>query len=86
MALRVVEDATGTTWTIYEVRPSAQRRRSPRVRDVFAARWVCFHSNDERFRLPGIPDGWAQLDDPALLALMETAMRVQARAPARPPD
>lgn len=77
MALREVEDAYGERRTIFEVRPSARSGGSPRVRDVFAAGWLSFHASLERRRLPGISEGWDQLDDRALLVLKETATRVQ---------
>lgn len=83
MALREVEDAYGARWTVYEVRPSANSSGSPRVRDVFTAGWVCFQTSGERRRLPGIPEGWDQLEDLALLALKDTAIRVEATLPPR---
>lgn len=78
MALREVEDAYGERWTIFEVRPSARSGASPQVRAILVDGWICFQSSFERRRLAGITAGWDQLDDLALLALKDTATRVQS--------
>jgi hypothetical protein len=79
MALREVLDDSGVLWMIYDIHPTAKRGGVPQVQPDFAEGWLCFHSPDAKRRIAGIPVDWDQLQTPALLALMATAVLVAAR-------
>ena len=78
MALREVSDESGVSWTIYDVQPSLGRRGVPQVQTDFVGGWLCFQCSEEKRRLPGIPRGWEQLDDLALIALLSSAKPASA--------
>jgi hypothetical protein len=73
MALRELIDERGTEWVVFAVRPSSSGRATGGTRAEFAQGWLCFQSETERRRLPGIPAGWDAMDDGALLALLAKA-------------
>jgi hypothetical protein len=77
MALRELEDEAGIHWVVFEVRPSTAGRAPGGTRAELAEGWLCFQSDGERRRLPGVPNGWESLSDLALLAML-------ARAPSAP--
>ena len=76
MTLRIVGDAGGVLWSVFDVHPSAKRRDGPQVRVALTDGWLCFQSATGKRRLAGIPMDWAALKDEALLALMATATPV----------
>jgi hypothetical protein len=78
MALREVRDESGVLWTVYDVRPSADRIGTLPVREELAAGWLCFQSDVTKRRHVGIPEHWEQMDDGALMSLMTRAALVSA--------
>jgi hypothetical protein len=99
MSHRVVVDAAGVSWDVWEVHPTSVDKRNPDApaeapitgerRRTRSARmhvapemrtgWLAMKSATERRRVAPIPDGWAELTDAQLLALVASA------APASPP-
>jgi hypothetical protein len=73
MALRELTDVSGTQWIVFAVQPSTSGRATRATRDELALGWLCFQSETERRRLPGIPAGWEVMDDGALVALLAKA-------------
>ena len=78
MALRDVRDDDGITWAVYAIVPDWYDDRIG-----FAAGyergWLCFQSATEKWRFLGIPHGWEQMDEVALLELMAEAIQVRER-------
>ena len=70
MALRELIDERGTEWVVFAVQPSSRGRATGGTRAEFAQGWLCFQSETERRRLPGVPPGWDAMDDGALLTLL----------------
>jgi hypothetical protein len=73
MALRELVDRNGTTWLVFGVQPTLSTRATGGTRAELAQGWLCFQSETERRRIPGIPTGWESMDDRALLALLADA-------------
>ena len=86
MALRELRDESGVLWTVYDVHPSAARRRTLQLREELSSGWLCFQSDVAKRRLIGIPDRWEQLDDSALMSLMTAAALVSAKTNTLPPS
>lgn len=74
MALRELIDAHGTHWAVFAVNPTSAGRATGGTRADLAFGWLCFQSEGERRRLPGIPAGWDRMDDDSLLALLANAL------------
>lgn len=66
MAHRVIKDAHGETWDVWEVHPSAESA-------ILRGGWLAFQSRDEKRRLAPVPDGWEERSDDDLLALLDAA-------------
>jgi hypothetical protein len=73
MALRELIDEGGTHWVVFAVQPTIASRARGGTRAELAQGWLCFQSETERRRIPGIPDGWDTMADGALLALLANA-------------
>jgi hypothetical protein len=71
--MREVRDAAGTVWTVFDVRPSTNRRALSQVKPGYMAGWLCFQCSTERRRHPGVPTAWAELPDDAIVSLIESA-------------
>ena len=80
MALREVRDESGVLWTVYDVRPHADRIGTLPVREELASGWLCFQSDAAKRRHVGIPEHWEQMDDGTLMSLMTKAALVVAAA------
>lgn len=71
--MREVRDAAGTLWTVFDVRPSPNRRALSQVNPAYGNGWLCFQCETERRRHPGLPAEWAALPDVELLSLIDSA-------------
>ncbi|MBA3670653.1 MAG: hypothetical protein H0W68_01345 [Gemmatimonadaceae bacterium] len=78
MALREVIDANGALWSVYSVVPTTSARPGS-VAPAFAGGWLCFQRGDEKWRHLGIPPGWSELTDEALLQMISSAEPVRSR-------
>ena len=74
MALRELIDEQGTQWTVFAVKPATAVRAAVGMRAELAQGWLCFQSETERRRLPGIPGGWDAMGSDVLLALLADAI------------
>jgi hypothetical protein len=72
MALREIRDTHGLLWLVFAVRPSVRSRATGGTRAELSGGWLCFQRDDERRRLPGVPDAWESMTDEALMALLPT--------------
>ena len=71
--MREVRDDAGTVWTVFDVRPSMNRRALSQVKPGYTSGWLCFQCSTERRRHPGVPQAWAELPDRAIVSLIESA-------------
>jgi len=83
MAYRIIRDAEGLEWQVWETRPTGTRLA---VSPGFGDGWLAFERVVEpdgpgpaKRRLAPIPDGWAELSDQDLLELMARAKVIPHR-------
>lgn len=76
MALRTV-DIGGTTWTIWDVYPSAEGVLRQMHAGELATGWLAFECTAEKRRLAPIPEGWEEWTEEALGNALVTAMPVR---------
>lgn len=92
MSHRVITDALGASWQVWEVIPGALADRLPVVvAPRFATGWLAFERIDtplgaspEKRRLAPVPADWADAPEHELLAMLSTAQRVARRAGGAP--
>ena len=78
MALREIRDTGGTSWQVFEIRPSLVPQSLMGARGDFADGWLCFLSAHERRRLATYPDDWQNLPERELVALLESPRTLTA--------
>jgi hypothetical protein len=66
MAHRVLTDARGDIWDVWEVQPSSEA-------SVWKEGWLAFQSRTDKRRITPVPAGWAQMTDEELRALLDRA-------------
>ncbi len=79
---RKITDQQGNAWSVWEVLPKGRPRRDaviggqlPPLPAELQSGWLTFQSDTERRRLSPAPDGWHELPDGSLLALLAQARR-----------
>lgn len=73
-------DEHGTEWMAWAVQPPGSRtERSAQLLGDFRHGWLAFESAGSKRRLHPIPDGWEDLDDTGLRALLVQAHSVPGR-------
>ena len=78
MAHRTFTDASGTSWEVWDVRPTT----TPEImllRQELAEGWLAFECERERRRLVPIPVGWERWPVDRLCAACGTAVAQPAR-------
>jgi hypothetical protein len=70
MAHRVVEDARGVKWEVWDTLPEKL------VSFTLEGGWLTFQSDGEKRRLAPIPLYWANADDEELLRMLQSAKPV----------
>lgn len=60
-------------WSVFEVHPSTDGGSSNRRAEAAAQGWLCIRTDVERRRILPIPTGWSELNDAALLKLIDEA-------------
>lgn len=78
MSHRVFTDANGTSWEVWDVRPTGAAE-IVQVRNQFADGWLAFQSERGRRRLAPIPEGWESWPDSRLCALCGEAVEQPSR-------
>ncbi|HEY7194782.1 MAG TPA: hypothetical protein VH439_13665 [Gemmatimonadales bacterium] len=94
MPKRQFHDATGTSWDVWDVRPSDASRsaydrgagressapETPALSldPVLENGWLCFQAGTERRRFAPIPPNWWELPDGVLRVMLEIANPVPA--------
>lgn len=71
---RIIRDAAGIEWTVYETAPSASERRAQHLAEAYRNGWLVFESSAEKRRLAPVPAGWEELSDSGLATLCESAV------------
>lgn len=76
MATRIITDAEGVTWTIWEVHPTPNSQGMTLVRDELRHGWLCFKARglDRKLRLTPIPPGWEAATDDRLRIYLQTSV------------
>ncbi len=76
--MRVIDDATGITWSVYEVkRQNTASDRWSHLPEEFANGWLCFESDFSKRRLMPVPPRWEEYSDEELSRLLTTAHPVR---------
>lgn len=78
MSHRVFTDSHGTSWQVWDVRPSTPTE-SIQLRTEYAAGWLAFESELGRKRLVPIPDGWEEWPPEKLLEACAQALQQPER-------
>jgi len=72
--MRIIADAAGVVWTIFEVKkqggPTEQWTYLP---EQFGNGWLCFESSVSKRRLTPVPARWIEYSDKDLVRLLDTA-------------
>lgn len=79
---RSFSDPDGVEWAVWSVHPM-ERPEKPRLRGTFQQGWLAFESRVGKRRLSPIPEGWQQMDEAALRALLARAEPAPRRADER---
>jgi len=75
--MRTVTDATGTQWTVFEVkRQGGGTDRWSYLPAEFGDGWLCFESSVSKRRLTPIPPRWRESTDAELVRLLGQAQTV----------
>jgi hypothetical protein len=74
--MRTVADATGTVWTIFEVKRSGEAEQWSYLPEQFGNGWLCFESDYAKRRLTPIPPTWSEMSDGDLMGLLKKAQPV----------
>ena len=71
----------GREWTVWDVFPTfdARMRMSGEAADQLVQGWLVFECDVEKRRLGPIPDGWDELPEHDLAALLASAVPVRRR-------
>ena len=84
MPTREYRDPTGRVWEVFEVHRLGHRPNA--VRPALKSGWLAFVSAGEKRRLPEYPDGWTEMSDPEIQALLDAAfLAPEARYPVMRP-
>jgi len=76
MAVRAFTDSEGTSWRVWNTRPSKEGLYSAE----FSAGWLTFESAKERRRLAPIPRDWEEVSLERLGLFCRMAIAVQRRS------
>jgi hypothetical protein len=77
MAHRLITDAAGVSWQVWETRPGPRSKVSPEKRNG----WMTFESLTAvpiKRRLAPIVDAWARMSDEELLEMLRRSVEVPA--------
>lgn len=76
--MRIMMDATGTEWTVFEVKRAAAgtRDRMSYLPEQFGDGWLCFESKLGKRRLTPIPVRWREFGDEEMMRLLTKAIPV----------
>lgn len=77
MALREFRDEHGSLWTAWEVVPTVSHMVGTRLQNVLAHGWLCFETHGEKRRVFPVPEGWYEMEDAEIRALLTRATAVQ---------
>jgi hypothetical protein len=76
--MRQIRDAAGVEWMVYEVNPVVSEwRGSGSLPEGYRNGWLCFESATEKRRLLPLPEGWKELPNDQLSALLVSAVQVR---------
>jgi hypothetical protein len=84
MAVREFRDKSGREWRVWDVVPETihpQTKTEDYLADIYQTGWLVFETKaeDEKRRLPSIPQGWSELTDQTLQALLQRAEVIPPR-------
>jgi hypothetical protein len=75
--MRILVDASGTEWTVFEVkRGPGGRDRMSYLPERFVDGWLCFESKIGKRRLTPIPARWREVGDIEMTGLLAKATPV----------
>ena len=74
--MRTVADATGTEWTVFEVKKTGTGDQWTYLPEQFGNGWLCFESDLAKRRLTPVPPGWSKMSDAEVLGLLKKAQTV----------
>lgn len=74
--MRTVTDATGTQWTIFEVKRQGSSEKWSYLPEEYGDGWLCFESDASKKRLTPVPSNWRVLSDTELVRLLGQAQAV----------
>jgi hypothetical protein len=76
--MRSITDASGTRWTVFEVKKQGggSDDRWSYLPAEFGQGWLCFESNVSKRRLTPIPPDWREADDDELVRMLGRAQTV----------
>jgi hypothetical protein len=74
--MRLITDAAGTQWTVFEVKRQGVGERWSYLPEEFGQGWLCFESSVSKRRLTPIPPQWRDASDDELVRLLGQAQTV----------
>lgn len=73
MPMKYFRDASGTNWTVFEVRRLGARSNWPLLPHGYNDGWLCFESNNAKKRLIRYPEHWKEFTGAELEKLLDQA-------------
>lgn len=75
--MRSIKDATGTQWTVFEVKKQgAPGDRWTYLPTEYGNGWLCFESGNSKKRLTPVPEHWREATDEELRRMLAQAQAV----------